>query len=522
MAGDNREYELKFRAGPDALACAKSAFDSIDPDGRWSVSHLRSRYFDTASRRLGSKGVSLRVRQSDGKSVQTVKAAAGGAGGIMDRWEWECPIDGIEPDFSRLPLEAREALGGVKLADLAPIIDVAVERQTKVVRRRDPLGPTLVAEAVLDTGTVSAGGRTEGLSEVELELGQGRVRSFFQLAADFIAACPMPVSSTTKAARGYRLLAGTEPGPSKLAKFDMAGDLTVDDALTKIFSGCIGNITANEQACLDGTDPEGVHQMRVSIRKMRSALKTFKHYIDPLQRQWLADDLKWMGSQLGPARDWDVFLDETLVSMAAHGIDVGAVAALEREGRRKRAEAYEHVRAMLGGARYAQVMLRLTAFAALQSWRPDPATRGPGKDPLATPLRKAARRILNRPYRKLLKAGDGMAGLDMEARHRVRIRIKQLRYAVDFLRGVHSISETEAFGAALRHLQDNFGHLNDVVMALRLTDELIDPARGPVDEAVRLAVGEVRGWNARALRDIEPQLIVDWGAFCETAPYWRK
>jgi len=522
VAGDNREYELKFRAGPDALACAKSAFDAIDPEGQWTVSHLRSRYFDTASRRLGSRGVSLRVRQSDGKSVQTVKTAAGGGGGIMDRWEWECRIDGIEPDFSRLPAEALDALGGVKAADLEPIIDVAVERQSKVVRREDPLGPTLVAEAVLDQGTVSAGGRTEGLSEVELELGQGRAQPFFQLAAAFIAACPMPVSSTTKAERGYRLLAGTEPGPSKLAKFQMAGDLTVDGALARIFSACIGNITANEQACLDGTDPEGVHQMRVSIRKLRSALKTFKRYIDPLQLDWLAADLKWMGSQLGPARDWDVFLDETLVSMAAHGIDAGAVAALEREGRRKRADAYKSVRTMLGGARYAQVMLRLTAFAALQSWRPDPATRGPGKNPLATPLGKAARRILNRPYKKLLKAGDGMAGLDMAARHQVRIRIKQLRYAVDFLRGVHSVSETEAFGAALRHLQDNFGHLNDVVMALRLTGELIDPAQGPVDEEVRLAVGEVRGWNARALRDIEPQLITDWQAFVETAPYWRK
>jgi triphosphatase len=329
----NREYELKFRAEPGDLVRFKSAVDAIDTaGGDWSVVQLHSRYYDTPDRRLQKMGTSLRVRKSNKGSVLTVKANAGNGDGVIDRWEWEHAISGTELDLAVLPPEAWGALDGVTVDDLGPIIDVSLERHAKIVHRVDPLGPTIVAEAVADNGRVTAGGGSEDVTECELEMKSGNLGSFFALAADIIEACPLPMSSITKAGRGYRLLAGTVPAPRKMVKFDMSGDLTVHQCLEQIFSACIGNITANEEACIRGDDPEGVHQMRVSIRKLRSALKTFRRFIDPAHKAWMNVDLKWIGNGLGPARDWDVFLDETLPSMAALGIDAKAIEALRQEG----------------------------------------------------------------------------------------------------------------------------------------------------------------------------------------------
>ncbi len=530
MATDrnNREYELKFRAGADDLPRFKAAVDAIDAGtGEWTVADLHSRYFDTEDRRLDAMGVSLRIRQTNGISVLTVKAKAGinssAGSGVMDRWEWEHAISGTDLDLASLPPDALRALGDVSADDLVPIIDVSYERHAKIVRRNDPLGPEVSAEAVADLGSVTAGGRSEDIAECELELGQGNLASFFALAADIIEICPLAVSSTSKSGRGYALLSGAIPRPHKLAKFMMSDDLSVHQCLERIFSACIGNITANETACILGEDTEGVHQMRVSIRKLRSALKIFRRFIDPAHAEWINADLKWMGNCLGPARDWDVFLDETLPSMAALGIDGNAIDALRRAGAHQRSQAYDGVRNTLSGERYAKMMMRLTAFLALQSWRAPNQADAPAKVTLSRSLRKAAPGILRRSHRKLLKAGSNLAELDMDARHAVRIQIKRMRYAVDFLRGVFPGAEMEAFGSALRNLQDNFGKLNDVVVAVRLTDALIHPGDGAtVDEQIQLAAGEVRGWNARALKDIEPDLLADWEEFAGTKPFWEK
>lgn len=234
----------------------------------------------------------------------------------------------------------------------------------------------------------------------------------------------------------------------------------------------------------------------------------------------MAEDLRWLGGQLGPARDWDVFIGEMLASMAGQGIDAPAIAALKRRAERERKRAYDQVRAALASERYAKLIFRLTAFIALDGWLAGPTD---SNEPRLQRLDVTADDILRRPYHKLIKAGRNLRDQSLEERHALRIRLKKMRYAVDFLRGVYPDRQTKTFIAALRELQDLFGHINDLAQAETMTGSLTGGGKATKeDRLVQLAAGQVRGWHARTLHDIEPVLLTGWDAFAATPPFWSN
>lgn len=515
----NREFELKFSAEPKELQRFKKAVNAAGKNRRqWTKKTLVSRYFDTEDLRLRALGVSVRLRSNGEKVVQTIKARAGNSGGgLMDRHEWERDVEGDALVLTDLPIAARRAIGAVRDDELDVVMQVHIERQAMVIRRANPLGPDVVIEAVLDEGRIVAGGNEETFAECELELIEGDPNSFFTVASEIHNACPLPMSALTKAGRGYRLLTGEGPKTYRVPKFQLSGEQTIHTALTEIYPACIANIVENEEACLDGTDPEGVHQMRVSVRRLRTSLKVFGDYLDPARTAWMEDDLKWLGSALGPARDWDVYISEMLASVGGYGIDENALAVLRKAAEERRADAYGQVRKTLTSRRYAKMMFHLTAFVAVEGWLASPVAPS---DPLLQRLESCAADILSKPHRKLLKQAKNLEQQDMEARHEVRIRLKKLRYAVDFLRGVYGGKATAAYVKSLQSLQDQFGHLNDVAQAMQMTGALtaVDDAANAHDLA--LAGGLVQGWYARALKQTGPELVKDWKRFKKVQPFW--
>ncbi|MCK5777306.1 MAG: CYTH and CHAD domain-containing protein [Rhodospirillales bacterium] len=515
----SREFELKFSAEPKDLQRFKKAVNAAGKNRRqWPKKTLVSRYFDTEDLRLRALGVSMRLRSNGGKVVQTIKARAGNSGGgLMDRHEWERDVAGDELVLSDLPIGARRAIGAIRDDELGVVMEVHIERQSMIIRRANPLGPDAVIEAVLDEGRIVAGDNQDTFAECELELIEGDPNAFFTVASEIHNACPLPMSALTKAGRGYRLLTGEGPKTYRVPKFQLSGEQTIHTALAEIYPVCIANIVENEEACLDGTDPEGVHQMRVSVRRLRTSLKVFGDYLDPARTAWMEDDLKWLGNALGPARDWDVYIAEMLGNVSGYGIDEDALAILRNAAEKRRAEAYEHVRKTLTSRRYAKMMFHLTAFVAVEGWLSMPINPA---DPLLQPLDRCAAEILSKPHRKLLKQAKNLEDQDMEARHEVRIRLKKLRYAVDFLRGVYAGKATTAYVKSLQSLQDQFGHLNDVAQAMRMTGELTDNGNEANTRDLALAGGLVQGWYARALKQTAPELLKDWKKFKKLQPFW--
>jgi inorganic triphosphatase YgiF len=197
-----RELELKLELEPDSAdALMAHALVGTAPA---KVADQRSTYFDTADGALGAAGFSLRVRQSNGKFVQTVKQSEPSSAGLFDRPEWEREIAGPEIDFeaaAETPLG--ELLSKKVRKRLKPLVQVDVRRSTWNLEH----GASRI-ELVLDAGNVTGGKNREAIMEAELELKGGEPGDLIEVARQLSRAVPVRLGVLTKAERGYRLASG--------------------------------------------------------------------------------------------------------------------------------------------------------------------------------------------------------------------------------------------------------------------------------------------------------------------------
>jgi CHAD domain-containing protein len=294
----------------------------------------------------------------------------------------------------------------------------------------------------------------------------------------------------------------------------------VDQAIQAILRKCLQHWCANEAAALDGSDPEGVHQMRVAIRRLRSAFSVFGRLIDPAQRARLSDQAKAIVTGLGPARDWDVFLAELLAPVQAARQDDAGLSRLAAAAVAARAHGYAQARAAIETRAYTRFVLQLGRWIEASGWRDQPTERGGTW--LDRPIDEFASHLLGRRLRKALKRGQDFAQLSAEERHRLRIALKKLRYATEFFEALYPEKQTRPYLAALKDLQDGLGHLNDVAVAQRLIGSLLDGAGRNGDRAgLEGAAGLVVGWHARGVADLEPEIVRAWQEFADRPAFWR-
>ena len=84
--------------------------------------------------------------------------------------------------------------------------------------------------------------------------------------------------------------------------------MTASAALRRIARSCTEQIVQNEPAVLAGL-PDGIHQMRVGVRRLRAILSAFAPLLPENEYHWFSDELRWLGGVLGLARNLDVFAD---------------------------------------------------------------------------------------------------------------------------------------------------------------------------------------------------------------------
>ena len=528
-----REYECKLGGTAAQLRAVKTAARALSKTRlTWTADDLESVYYDTPDMRLGRRGATLRVRRKKGRFVQTVKSDNDGSGALFARGEWEQDVDSLMPRLDLLPDDAHDVLGLVLPGELHETFRTRFTRDRAVIVRRGAVGSESRIEIAIDNGEVIAakpsagrGGAAprrvkvrEKIQECELELLQGDPRDLFEVALELQQKAGLTIIQDSKAARGYNLLTPPVVAPVRASKTPLTPELSVNEAIAGILRAGTRHMLANEAPSIDGSDPEGVHQFRVAVRRMRSMLSVFSRLLDPARVDWLKAELKWIADQFGPARDWDVFNAEILGPPMAAGVEPAAMLLLAAAAEERRREAYVLVRAALKSPRYAGLVLKLSAFTETQGWAPQPC---PPDHPLAQPIEDWAGSILNRAHKKALRAGEGLETLDVPARHLLRIRLKKLRYNTDFLQALYDTPAKKKYLRALERLQDDFGHLNDVAVAESLLAEL--GTNGGADGAAIHAAGAaIMGWHARGVRDSEPRLLDDWAAFIKATPFWRK
>ncbi|MEO8115101.1 MAG: CHAD domain-containing protein [Phenylobacterium sp.] len=489
MTDIDREIELKFLCAPRDLAAVLAAAPAGDDQSH----ELISVYFDTPDLDLQKAGASLRVRESGGKRVQTLKRGEG-----LCREEYEQPISGDVPDPELGPLKALLPRDGAGV--LKPSFNVRVSRRQRLVG----YGGAQI-ELALDVGEVRGGRRASPISEVELELKRGPPKALFELARELARAAPLYLSFEGKAARGQALVAGAPVLALRKARVELARDATAAEAFQAIARNALAQIAGNAALLREAPDAEAVHQLRVAARRLRSAISTFAPVLG--DGGAVKAELRWLAKACDNARNLHVFAAETLEPAQGLADAPAGLAALAAAVEAARAPAEGLAYETVGSARFRNLLIEATAWVETGDWLS--AADGGGS------ARAFAADSLERRRRKLLKRGRSLKRADDAGRHAARIEAKKLRYAVEAFESLFRAKAAQRFIERLKALQDELGALNDLATAETLIEGLA------LEPAAAFAAGELVGLKAAGKSRRVGRAARAFDRLADTDRFWR-
>ncbi len=524
-SGRPRETELKLALDP-ALAerLWRHPLWKAHAPSRTVSRQLRAIYFDTPDLQLARAGVELRVRRQGRQNIQAVKARGAYAAGLVQRDELEVPVPEALPHAVPVPERIADAalrrLVEQAVAEgLAPIFETDIRRWERSITYG---GGRMTL--CLDRGAVRVGEKQSPLCELEIELVDGPVGLVFDLAQELLTHVPLRVAHGGKSKRGYDLLLDRQPRPEKAEKPALSRQMMLEDVLALSVRSCLKQILANEVIVCQGDDPEGVHQMRVGLRRLRSLFTVFTPVLPAAQTEHFKAELKWLAGELGTARDYDVFRDEIVRPVQARFSTAPGMAGLLKDADLVGAQAYERARAAIADRRYTRLLLDLSRWIAEAGWREQNLTETGAQ--LFAPARDFADALLEQRGRKLRKNGKRLLAGPPADRHLLRIHVKKMRYAAEFFSELYPRKKTGPYLKRLAALQEVLGHMNDVAVA----ENLLLPKEGAGNsgkDAQRNvqrghAVGLVLGWHGRAAWEHGRELDKLWRRLQASDSFWRK
>jgi triphosphatase len=287
----------------------------------------------------------------------------------------------------------------------------------------------------------------------------------------------------SKAERGFMLAEDATAKVTKAGPVTVRTGMTVAEGFQTIVAACVRHFRLNEPIVIERRQAEALHQARVAMRRLRSALTLFRPAITGPKFEHIRDALRSLTAELGDARNLDVFLQRNLPD--------GERERLER----KRECAYDSAIEALESPRARLLILDLVSWAALGEWRQG---KKAGK-----PLGPFVRRRIDRLWAKVADARK-LGAMEDQERHHLRIQVKKLRYALEFVAALHADEkDRKKFGKAMEAVQDSLGYFHDIIVARTLL--AVKPKRAADEERRHLRDAK------RALRQLR-----------KIGPYWRR
>jgi inorganic triphosphatase YgiF len=476
---------------------------------------LVSTYYDTPEATLKERGLTLRVRDQDGHFIQTVKAGDFAEGDLLSRDEWEDAVAENRPD--PIASQSGPQLPEDATGDLRPVFVTEVTRTTFAI---EP-APGTAVEAAIDQGairTVDKDG-VEPISEVELELKGGESSALYDLAAQLLKVAPLRLEARSKSERGYHLVEHGNAPPSAVhaEPVELDRNMSVVDALRSIGRSCLAQLLRNEPAVLSG-QLEGVHQMRVAVRRLRSAISSFRELLPQHELDRTVEELRWVGGMLGPVRNLDVFATELLPAARIRLPDQPGWDDLAATLERLRIAGYHQLREAIEAQRYTTGMLRLLRWFETSDWSEH---RGLHETQVpSAPIGEVVAALLDRRRRKVRRRGAGFGHLAPPERHKLRIAVKKLRYTIELFGNLFDGEELEAFVKRLKRLQGDLGYANDVRVAHEFVIELfaeIEPRSAAAHAWIALLEA-----HDQTVASGERKVRRDLRKLDEARPFWHE
>ncbi|HZM34921.1 MAG TPA: CHAD domain-containing protein [Burkholderiales bacterium] len=503
------EREIKFHLPPEAQ---RSLSRVVRAASSWRHRELSSVYYDTREGQLRRAGIALRTRRDGVRWLQTLKADGGVGGGFSTRAEWEIPAPRGRLDVAAFPRKEILAATGIDIVKLAPrlrpVFETRFERRAAMIR----IGGATRAEIAVDRGYVDAGPRREPIEELELELKAGDSAAMLRYAADLAAPLNLTLAYESKAERGYRLVAGKGAAPPRKWRSPALSAFSGPaEAFAVIFNAALAQAGENARGVTQGRDPEYLHQMRVGLRRLRSALLAFRDLVPRETTKPLLRPLRQLVPPLGAARDWDVFCDRIERVVRQTPSSASVMGQLLVRARTRRATARRHARDAAASRRLQAFLIEALVWLHRAPWTTRAAR-------IESDFSRFAAKSLQHLRRKALKQSEGIDWRDAAQRHRLRIRMKRLRYACDFFAGGFAEGAARRYVKRLAALQDILGDLNDIAVERRLLAKLAP--RGAAASFLDAAAYVRRSLVARERRLIAA-LAPAWRAFEKQEAFWE-
>jgi CHAD domain-containing protein len=418
--------------------------------------------------------------------------------GGRDSLHWRPPQHGgpyVLP-VSAQPRFVRELPPGFLRAELEPIVELrallplAAARVTRrAARIRDDSGNTVVQLLFEDWVPLDASRRSAGPSQRTVVVRQvGTRRRPAQKAIALLRAGRAPDEPAIDPLAAAAAARGRRPGDySSKPRLALRADQPAEEALRAILGHLAATLRANVAGVINDTDVEFLHDLRVAVRRARSAIGQLKQVLPQPAVETLAAGLGWLGSVSNPCRDLDVALQDMEGFKAALGAEGVPLDEIEARLRRDRGAALSRVRAALRSRRFARLLAHWLELAEEAPGEPLPARA-------ALPIAEIAGARILKAYRRMLKAGAKLADPPAPAAlHRLRINAKKLRYLLEFFASLYPEPELSRLVKELKGFQDVLGGFNDMELErarfVAIADELI--ASGRARPEALFAVGRL-------------------------------
>lgn len=507
------ETELKLEVSAGAAAAVDSSLRRL---GARTVA-IESRYYDSGDGRLAAAGISLRLRKSGGRWEQTAKAPGGHALERLEettprpgRWGREGPA--IDPSL-HLGTAAGAVLASALRGDDSSPAALELVYATRVRRRvlEVEMGRASI-EIAFDRGAILARERSDPICEVEYELKGGDPLALIALARAGISAHGMWLSTLSKAARGHALARhGGIHQASKAQPPQLRRKMAPSALKRAILNVCFDQVGANASVLAAGQlDDDVVHQLRVGLRRLRTAARELKGDTESLP-EW-ERPLAQAFRALGDYRDRRSVAASIGQRLAAAGSPEPVLRAPEKaapdpvavvRGSDFQCALLDVIEDLMTGAPSVAVESVAMDLGTLAQ-----VTAAPQVDVIAIGAR------LDVLHAGLRKAAKRFQSMDDVRRHQVRRRLKRLRYLAELIGPLYRPRAVERFLDKLRPAQDELGSYIDNIVALRLARESVDAG----DARAWFNVGWLRAQLPRGIKRCD--LALEQAALAR--PFWTS
>jgi len=448
------EVELKFQL-PESK---KKTVQQYLKKHKAKYIHLQAKYYDTPDRLLAKNGMALRLRKEDDQWVQTFKAAGQSH---LHRVEEEIHLGACdqEPDLNlalyqdnKVVTDLINAVLGTQAEKLSLQFETDVQRTYHVFE-----ADNTAIEVCLDDGVVKTADTQSIICEVEFELKQGAVKTLIQFAQQWINRYALWLDVRSKAERGNLLALGQAASPAVHAKaLTLNKDITAEQALKKIIENCLGQFLPNMAAIADEVaEAEHIHQARVSLRRLRSALKHFSSWSSELNSVW-EEQIAELFRKLGDTRDEDAIRTEVLPVIQQHGSPELLLPVSVQPSK--------ELSTIFTSADTIKLLLDLLAFAYSEE---DSKNKTGG-------LKKHIKKSLDKLHHKVISNAEHFSELEVTEQHKIRKTAKQLRYCVEFISSLYPDKKVQQYLKHLQPVQNTLGQYNDLFIAEGIFNKVVE------------------------------------------------